>query len=63
MKTITLELTFKNDEDYFRFMDDWGCSEGAVRIPSTCKISTIPDNFDDYMCHAKDYFGEEGGDE
>lgn len=38
MKTITLELTFKNDEDYFRFMDDMGCSEGGVRIPSNCKI-------------------------
>lgn len=38
MKSITLELTFKNDEDYFKFMDDWGCSEGDVRIPSNCKI-------------------------
>lgn len=38
MRVITLELTFKNDKDYFKFMDDWGCSEGNVRIPSTCKI-------------------------
>lgn len=42
MKTITVELTFKNDEDYFEFMDDWGCSEGDVRIPSTCKIKVKP---------------------
>ena len=41
MRTITLELTFKNDKDYFKFMDDWGCSEGNVRIPSNCKIKSI----------------------
>ena len=38
MRTITLELTFKNDDAYFKFMDDLGCSEGSVRIPSNCKI-------------------------
>lgn len=38
MRTITLELTFKDDGDYFKFMDDWECSEGSVRIPSKCKI-------------------------
>lgn len=38
MRTITLELTFRDDEDYFRFMDDWGCGEGSVRIPSDCKV-------------------------
>lgn len=43
MKMITLELTFKNDEDYFKFMDDWGCSEGSVRIPSDCKIKVKDD--------------------
>lgn len=39
MKTITLELTFKNDDAYFKFMDDLGCSDwDDVRIPSNCKI-------------------------
>lgn len=41
MREITLELTFKKDEDYFKFMDDWGCSEGSIRIPSNCKIKVI----------------------
>lgn len=41
MRTITLELTFRDDEDYFRFMDDLSCSEGSVRIPSDCKVKVV----------------------
>lgn len=39
MRTVTVELTFENDEDYFKFMDDLGCIDwNDVIIPSNCNI-------------------------
>lgn len=37
MKMITLELTFKNDEDYFKFMDDWGVVREVFAYHQTVK--------------------------
>ena len=43
MKTVTLELTFKDDEDYYRFLDNFGCADEDedIRIPYRCKIKWV----------------------
>ena len=43
MKTVTLELTFKDDEDYYRLLDNFGCADEDedIRIPYRCKIKWV----------------------
>lgn len=43
MKEITLKITFPNDEDYYKFLDNMGCADDDedIRIPYKCKIKWV----------------------
>ena len=40
MRKVQMEFSFKNDDEYFRFMDTLGCAkEGTyIRVPVKCKV-------------------------
>lgn len=43
MKEITLKITFPDDKDYYKFLDNFGCADDGedIRIPYKCKIKWV----------------------
>ena len=40
MRKVQMEFTFKNDNEYFKFMDTLGCAEEGsyIKVPAKCKV-------------------------